>query len=370
MGDIPRTDFDLLEADIHRQPELLARSLPLMRSAISGLLPNLPPIPPRIYLTGCGDSLSVGLAVRLAWERLLGSAVQALPAMEFSRYQCAVTPPGSWLVALSQSGSVVRVQEALRQARRQDLFTLAVTSRPDSGLVRQDPSAVLYTGYKKIGFVPGTSSYTFSLALYLELAAALARDPVAAQALRAAMNRAPDLLGESIDRCEGSFDDFVDCLGLEQPLYVLASGPNYANACYAALKFAEITGTLAVARDVEEYAHDVFYLFDRDTPVLLLASPDRGFSRSLEVASWLVRRENPLLVITSTERARFFEDMGMVIGLPDAGPDLSPLLYAVPIQMLAAQLGRISGWSFYHSSDPFHYNDGDAQIYESRMDLE
>ena len=76
------SDYDLLRADIQRQPEVLAEGLPYLRETAERVSARLQ-TPGRVYLVACGDGLSAALAASHTWERLLGCPVEAVPAMTF-----------------------------------------------------------------------------------------------------------------------------------------------------------------------------------------------------------------------------------------------------------------------------------------------
>ncbi len=133
----PKTDYELLRKDIERQAQLLSESFPLLRDDAARVASRLDRLPSRIYLVGCGDSLNVGMATRFVWERLLERPVEALPAMTFSRYAVNTAPTDALVVALSQSGSVTRVVEAVRVAHKHKLKTLTISGRSNSPLSRE-----------------------------------------------------------------------------------------------------------------------------------------------------------------------------------------------------------------------------------------
>ena len=103
--------------------ELLAQARELLHEA-----------PPRIYLTGCGDSHFAGIGARLAFERWSGIPTQAVESLELSRYELELAPAGSWVVCVSNSGRVVRTVEAAAEARSRGLTAIAVTYAPESRL--------------------------------------------------------------------------------------------------------------------------------------------------------------------------------------------------------------------------------------------
>ena len=146
----------LFGEDIRRQGAVVAEQVPLLRQAAEAVAGDLPPRPERVYLIGCGDSLDGAMASRPVWERLLpDSVVEAVPAMTFSSYAVDSAPPGSLVVALSQSGKVTRVIEGVRAARARGMVTLAVTARADSPLAAEPVDHLMVVPFPKLGRFPG-----------------------------------------------------------------------------------------------------------------------------------------------------------------------------------------------------------------------
>src|SRR2546422_10303055 len=119
VGDGIELRWENMLAGIRQQPAWLERGPGELLEEARHLLDGPPP--PRIYLAGCGDSRYAGLAVRLAFERWSGIPTQALPALEFSRYELELAGRGSWAICVSNSGKVARTVEAAAEARRRGL---------------------------------------------------------------------------------------------------------------------------------------------------------------------------------------------------------------------------------------------------------
>jgi fructoselysine-6-P-deglycase FrlB-like protein len=366
------SDFDLLQADIRRQPEVLAEGLPYLRQMAEQVCTGLPK-PGRVYLVACGDGLSAALAASNTWEQLLGCPVEAVPAMTFSRYTVENAPADALAVFISQSGQVIRVIEALACARRRGLETLVMTNQPDSplaGLVSQE--RIFKLGFTRLGFTPGASAYTYTLAALYELAAAMSRNEDRNRELHQQMDQTPQAVAAAIKTAWQPAGEYARQLNRKQAILSLGSGPAYGTAHYTMRKLYEICQSKAALLETEEYAHDAFYALDADTPIILYAPPDAGFRRCAEVAGYLGEIGCPLLVVSGSGQRPDFPSQGLVFaGLPGASAAETTLTYAVAAQVLACQAGPPLGGAFYACNNPTRYARGDAQIYESqRMDLE
>ena len=196
------SQLELLATDIRRQPQLIGDAIPWCRTIAAETAHHLRGRPSRIYLVGCGDSLDAGIAVRSAWERLLGIPTEPVPALMFSRYLVDTAPPDALVVALSQSGKVSRVTECAHVAVNRGLEVVAITANSASPLAQESGTSVIVTDFPKLGVIPGTSSYTFNMTLLFELGAALAEAWMGGgefvQELRKGIDALPSLLAASL----------------------------------------------------------------------------------------------------------------------------------------------------------------------------
>lgn len=372
------SDFELLEADIRRQPALLKEREGYLRQAAEAVQARRQAAgqtnpPRRIYLVACGDGLSAAMAASFTWERLLDCPVEAVPAMTFSRYRVEGATAGGLAIFISQSGQVVRVIEALAEAQKRGLETLVVTNRPDSPLAGMALARQVFElDFNRLGFTPGTSSYSYTLAALYELAAAFGRDERLVGELRQQLDQLPQAMSTAVESVWEPVAEFAGRLEREQIVLTLGSGPAYGTAHYTMRKLYEICQCKAALLETEEYAHDAYYALDRRTATVLFAPRDAGWRRCVEVSSYLTEIGGPLAVVSSTELQKHFDRQGMqFVGLPGSNAVEASMTYAVAGQALACLAGKRLGGAFYACNDPVRYARGDAQIYESeRMDLE
>ncbi len=359
------TDLELLRRDVQRQGDILREIGGRLRAAAQEVAATFDRDVPRIYLVGCGDSLDVGLATRLTWERLTGVAVEAVPAMSFSYHLVDTAPPGSLVVALSQSGTVRRVVECVRVARSRGLKTLVVTANVESPLAIEPSDGILVLDFPKLGFVPGTTSYAVASMAYLELAAAFGRDAAAIDVLRAEIDRAGDHVGAALEPVRAAAEEHGSAFSRSTPSLVLGSGAQYASARFTARKFFEIPQLIAISQETEEYAHDEFSIIGDTFRVILFAPPDRGLARSTEIARSLQGLGVHLAVVTEEGASGAFSAFADVVyQMPAVPSSLAPLTYALPSQYLALFLAERLGGSYYNSGDKTHAGIIDVQIYE------
>src|SRR6266550_1464164 len=152
--------WDNMLAGIRVQPDYLRGGAAARLHAAAVDLPLS--MPSRVYLVGCGDSHYAGLATRFAFERWTGVPTEALESLEFSRYAVHSAPPDALVIAVSNSGRVVRTVECARVAGERGIQSLGLTYNAQSPLARTASLLMPWT-YQDVGFGPGTLSYVASL---------------------------------------------------------------------------------------------------------------------------------------------------------------------------------------------------------------
>jgi len=323
-------------AGIRQQPEWLAHGpgelLERARELVDG------PAPPRVYLTGCGDSHYAGLAVRQAFERWSGIPTQALPALELSRYELEYAPAGSWVVCVSNSGKVVRTVEAATRARERGLHAIAVTYDAASRLAGAADVTLAYR-YDDPGFGPGTISYVASLGALYALAVRAAElagreaalDPQAEKAARTI-----DLAAEVAER-----------LGRETPaetkIDVVGGGPSLGTAWFGRAKLIEAAHGLGGAHELEEWAHEEFFCTGPGTTTIVVAPPGAAHDRAVEQLS-AARATGATAVAVCPADAPAAAEADHVLAVAGETPEeLSPLTYCIPLELFAYHFASSKG---------------------------
>src|SRR5438128_8575236 len=135
--------WDNMLAGIRVQPDYLRGGAAAALHTAAADLPLR--VPSRVYLVGCGDSHYAGLATRFAFERWSGVPTEALESLEFSRYAVHSAPSDALLIAVSNSGRVVRTVECARVASERGIASLGMTYNVDSPLARTAGMLVHWT---------------------------------------------------------------------------------------------------------------------------------------------------------------------------------------------------------------------------------
>jgi glucosamine--fructose-6-phosphate aminotransferase (isomerizing) len=293
------------------------------------------PAPPRIYLTGCGDSHYAGLAARLAFERWSGIPTQALPSLELSRYELELAPAGAWAICVSNSGKVVRTVEAAANAHARGLVTIGVTYNLESRLA-QTADVTLAFRYDDPGFGPGTISYMASLGALYALAVRAAElsgrrtngliESVEAQA--AASEATIELAGAAAERLARELPD-------EAKIDVVGGGPSYGTAFFGRAKLIEAAHTPGGAHELEEWAHEEFFCTGPGTTTIVVAPLGASHERAVEQLE-AIREIGATAVAVCALDAPAATAADLVLPVAgDTSEELSPLAYCIPLELLA-----------------------------------
>ncbi len=296
--------------------------------------------PTRVYLVGCGDSWYCGMATRLAFESWAGVSAEALQALEFSRYYSHHAPQDSLVVAISNSGRVSRTIEAVVRARARGMKTIAGTSALDSRIA-QEADLAIDLGYAERRFAPGTSSYMASL--LLEYCIALHLAEVGGRMTAAQVTAKLDEIAAEADGMQKTLDanrPRLETLGeqaqLTDKLIFIGGGPNYGTAFFSMAKIFETARVHAAGQELEEWAHEQYFVTGSDTYTFVIAPPGASVDRAREQL-WAVNQMNSTSVaICGADDAETAKLGKVAIPVYGGGDEaLSPLSYCLPGELFA-----------------------------------
>lgn len=296
--------------------------------------------PERVYLTGCGDSWYCGMATRFAFEEWAGIPTEAPQALEFSRYIVRYAPSNSVVIAVSNSGRVSRTIETVVQGNAHGLYTIGCTSNLEEGL-SQEADATIDLAYAERRFAPGTSSYMASLvveyclALYFaELNGKMSEAEV--QAKLEEMASLADGMQQTIEKNEDVLEELGAEAQLDDLIVFIGGGPNTGTAFFSMAKMIESGRVNAVGQELEEWAHEQYFVTNADTYTFVIAPPGASTDRAREQLYAINEMESTSVAVCDpddTETADLADVVVPVYGKPDE--ILSPLLYCVPGELFA-----------------------------------
>jgi glucosamine 6-phosphate synthetase-like amidotransferase/phosphosugar isomerase protein len=355
-------------AGIRAQPGWLAHgardALEEARAVVHG------PVPPAVYLVGCGDSHYAGVAARHAFQSWSGIPTQALPSLQFSRYDVEHAEPGAWAICVSNSGRVARTLECAVAAKRHRLRPIGVTYSGGSPLADRADAVVTYH-YDDPGFAPGTLSYLASLAVLLALA--LRAREIAGAATAADVAERLRLLeaqavaaAETIELAQAAAEQLAKETDLDVPIRIVGGGPSFGTALYGRAKLIESARVPAQACELEEWAHEEYFCTGPGTLTIVVAPAGASADRAVEQLQ-AIRDVGGTAAVVCPSSSAAVDD---VVALPVAGdpPELlSPLTFCIPLQLFAYHLASTRGLTMLGFDDDRRREVNFRQIFDSRI---
>lgn len=333
----------------------------------------------RIVLTGCGDSHAAAMATRNAFEALTGIPTEVVPAIELSRYysekQLGFAPLNPLVIAVSNSGGIARVGEAIQRAVKHGAFALGVTGKAES-LLGKSVSRILPLTVPSFESAPGTRSYLVSL-LSLLLLAIRFGEVRGRYTMDQAMDYRYDLLrqAEALEKALPEMDRQMKELAAKwqelEAFDFIGAGPDYAAAFFGEAKIYEACGKYAMLNNTEEWLHMNFFMrrVDKIGTVLTCDGRSPALSRARELAGHGVDdMGRPFLVVTSDGDA--FDGLNCpVVKTPATAYAHSGVLTQfAPLCLLAGYLGEFLGEEDGRGcKGPWSFADNGAGITQSEI---
>ena len=298
-----------------------------------------------VTIVACGTSYHAGLVARFWLESLAGLPCTVEVASEY-RYRRHVVPESALFVTISQSGETADTLAALRIAKDSGYATtLAICNVPESSLVRESDLVLLTHAGPEIG-VASTKAFTTQLIALLLLTTALGRyhglDEAAEARMVALMRSVPSKMEQVLaldDRIATLAEQFVD----KQHTLFLGRGEQYPIAMEGALKLKEISYIHAEAYPAGELKHGPLALIDENMPVVAVA-PNNALLEKLKSNLEEVRARGGQLFVFADFAVPLMEESGVtVIRLPETDDLIDPLIFTIPMQLLAYHVAVLKG---------------------------
>jgi sugar/nucleoside kinase (ribokinase family)/fructoselysine-6-P-deglycase FrlB-like protein len=337
-------DVDVMRREILTIPEVISEALRDPGGHIEALAADLRDRGTRhLWLTGCGDSAFAGQAAALAFQRWSGLTPHPVHALDLARYGARYLPADSAVIALSFSGRVGRTTEAALQARRFGHRVIALTNNP-AGQLAAASDEVLPIDVPTLGFSPGTSTYVGMLATLLRLAAALGAADGNDEPLDA-LQQIPDLAAKTLIECAGPAEAAAGALLPSWWVAFLGAGPSEASAKFGAAKLFEGPQLVGLSTNIEEWAHEEYFVTSAGDPVVLVAPTGAGHDRALEILAELRFIGARPIVVSDVDPGA--GALHVPVG-PGADEPLSPLLTCLPLALIGYHLARLTGKKSYN----------------------
>jgi glucosamine--fructose-6-phosphate aminotransferase (isomerizing) len=292
----------------------------------------------RITITACGTASYAGLAAKYWFERIARLPTEVDIASEF-RYREAPLPRNGLAIVISQSGETADTLAALRYCKQQGQHTLAIVNVPESTIARESETVFRTFAGPEIG-VASTKAFTCQLTALacLAILAGRLRGTLTLEQekeLVGALIMAPRQMMEILKDEKHIAAVARDIAGARDVLF-LGRGINYPIALEGALKLKEISYIHAEGYAAGELKHGPIALIDENVPVIVIAPHDELYDKTISNMEEVAARGGKIVLLTDDHGLRDNGDKAFqTIRVPKANPFISPLLYAVPVQLLA-----------------------------------
>ncbi|KJV43317.1 glutamine--fructose-6-phosphate transaminase (isomerizing) [Brevundimonas sp. KM4] len=329
-----------MEKEIHEQPDSVQHTLSEYLDLVTGKA-KTPALDfaaiDRVQIIACGTAFYAGQIGRYAFERIAGLPCDVEIASEF-RYRSPALGKRTLAVAVSQSGETADTLASLTWCKREGLKTAAVVNVHSSSMARE--AGVLWPTHAgpEIG-VASTKAFTAQVAalLALAVAAGVARgrlDAAEEAELVKALFESPRLIAECAEH-HADIEAVAHDLAKARDVLFLGRGAMFPLAMEGALKLKEISYIHAEGYAAGELKHGPIALIDEETPTVALAPLDDVFEKTCSNLQEVSARGGPVIMIApETAPAPHGADIRR-IHAPDCHPLIAPLVYAVPVQLLA-----------------------------------
>ena len=299
----------------------------------------------RIWIVACGTSWHAGQVGKYLLEEMVRAPVQVDIGSEF-RYRDPLVEKGDLFITISQSGETADTLAAAREAKEKGAHVVSIINVVGSTLARES-DGVLYTHCGPEIGVASTKAFTAQLtALYL-LALHLARvrrtmSTADGKAWLDRLVRLPVLVEGILNR-EAEIVAIAKRYHKKRNFLYLGRGINYPIALEGALKLTEISYVHAEGYAAGEMKHGPIALIDKDMPVVVLAPKDRLYEKTVSNLMEVKARRAPVIALVAEGERELGKIADAVFTVPDTHPLISPILFTIPLQLLAYHIAVLRG---------------------------
>jgi len=330
--------------EIHEQPDVIGHTLahyldpagPNVR--LEAKLAKAFADASRLTISACGTAYYAGLVGKYWFEKLARLPVEIDVASEL-RYRDPVYPKNGLALFISQSGETADTLAALRDAKASGQTTLAIVNVPESSIAREADVVLPTFAGPEIG-VASTKAFTCQLSALASLAIAAGRargtlDAAAEKKLCAALLETPRHIVEFLKQ-ELKLEALGQEIAKARDVLYLGRGPSFPLALEGALKLKEISYIHAEGYAAGEMKHGPIALIDENVPVIVIAPHDALFEKTASNMQEVMARGGKVLLISDAQGiAAAGSQVWASIQVPETDSFITPLLYAVPVQLLA-----------------------------------
>ena len=300
----------------------------------------------RVTIVACGTSFYAGMVAKYWFEQFARVPVDIDVASEF-RYREPVMEPGGLALFVSQSGETADTLAALRHARDEGQKVAVVVNVPTSTMAREADLLLPTHAGPEIG-VASTKAFTCQLAVLAALAANFARAKGRLTAdeeksIVEHLGEAPAAMNDALGHDE-AIEAIAPLIAPARDVLYLGRGLDYPMALEGALKLKEISYIHAEGYAAGEMKHGPIALIDEAVPVIVLAPSGPLFEKTVSNMQEVQARSGKVVLISDADGiAEAGAGTVATIEMPKVHPLIAPLVYAVPVQLLAYHVAVAKG---------------------------
>ena len=339
-----------MHKEIYEQPQVIGETLNTMLNPSSRTI-TLKEIPfaldgiEKVTIIACGTSYYAGMVAKYWIEQLARIPVEIDIASEF-RYRAPAMAKGGLALFISQSGETADTLAALRYCRSQGQHILSLVNVPESTIARESDAALLTQAGPEIG-VASTKAFTTQLVALACLSLALAKAKKAidhatearlSQALASVPARVADFLAH-----DAQLRQIAEDISSARDVLYLGRGTAYPIALEGALKLKEISYIHAEGYAAGELKHGPIALIDEKVPVIVIAPSDELYDKTASNVQEVVARGGKVIFLSDKAGVARLGVKAVTVELPDVDPFVAPILYAIPVQLLAYHVAVAKG---------------------------
>ena len=332
-----------MEKEIHEQPEVISHTLAHYLDFAGGAVKPFD-VPfdfskiDRLTVSACGTAYLAGVVGKYWFERYARLPVDIDVASEF-RYREVPLPKASAALFVSQSGETADTLAGLRYCRKEGIAISSIVNVRESTMARESDGVFPTLAGPEIG-VASTKAFTCQLSVLasLVLRAAVQRGTISAEEERALvkqLSEAPRFASQAL-KLEAQIEKLARELTQVRHVLYLGRDTSFPLAMEGALKLKEIFYIHAEGYAAGELKHGPIALIDESMPVIVIAPHDRVFDKVVSNMQEVAARGGKIILITDRKGAeRCSTETHETIILPDVPEFIAPIVYALPVQMLA-----------------------------------
>ncbi len=336
--------------EIYEQPTVIGDTLNTYFNALSGgaFMPEMPfdmAQVPKVTIVACGTAAYAGFVAKYWFEQIARLGVETDIASEF-RYREAAMPDGGVAIFISQSGETADTLAALRYAKSQGQYIVSIVNVPESSIARESDVVLPTHAGPEIG-VASTKAFTCQLTVLACLVLTFARargaiDDATVDRLCSSLAHVPELSRDVLQHDDRILSIAKDMTEARDVLY-LGRGSLFPLAMEGALKLKEISYIHAEGYAAGEMKHGPIALVDDGVPIIVLAPSGRLFEKTVSNMHEVIARKGQVFLMSDEQGLKDAGPVPHSIALPAVDDFIAPILYAVPVQLLAYHLSVLKG---------------------------